>query len=71
MRNLIFSDYGIQIYECDGRYFVQYDDGEMVVHMHEEEISKEEVNKIMKSENDAYEVLLACQNKAKGQKTGK
>lgn len=64
MTEAVFSGFGIEIFKRDGRYFVRWDDGEIVVHMCEDEISEEEVAKARKSDKDACEVLLACQRRA-------
>ena len=44
---------------------MRYDAGEIIVQIREEEITAEDVTKAQKSEKDAYEVLLACQARAK------
>lgn len=55
----IFSDFGIEIFKCKGKYFVRYDSGEIVSRLIEKEITEEEVIKAQKSEKDAYEMILA------------
>ena len=42
MGDMIFSDFGIEVYKRDGRFFVRYDDGEIVVHVREDEITEVE-----------------------------
>jgi hypothetical protein len=64
MEKQIFADWGIEIIERDGRIFARYDSGEIVVQFREDEITAEEALKAQKSEQDAYEVLLACQKRA-------
>jgi hypothetical protein len=64
MTETVFSGFGVEIVKRDGRYFARYDDGDIVAHLREDEISEEEVAKAQKSERDAYEVLLACQLRA-------
>lgn len=64
MDSTIFSDFGIEIFKREERYFIRYDAGEIVVQIREEEITEEEATKAQKSEESAYEVLLACQRKA-------
>lgn len=63
MINLIFSDFGIEAFESNGKFFVRYDSGEIASDFQESEITKDELIKLQKSENDAYEVLLACQTR--------
>lgn len=61
--HVVFSGFGVKIIERDGRLFARYDVGEIAVQFREDEISEHEAAKIQKSENDAYEVLLACQRR--------
>ena len=63
MERQVFSGYGIEIVERDGRFFARYDAGEIVVQAREDEISPGEALKAQRSEKDAYEVLLSCQLK--------
>lgn len=64
MNEVIFSDFGIEIIKRDERLFIRYDAGEIVVQTREDEISAGEAAKAQRSEEDAYEVLLACQQRA-------
>jgi hypothetical protein len=64
MNDVIFSDFGIEIIKRDERFFIRYDAGEIVVQLREDEISADEAAKAQRSEEDAYEVLLACQQRA-------
>jgi hypothetical protein len=64
MNGTIFSGFGIEVFKRDGRYFIRYDAGEIAVQFREEEITEEEAAKAQKSEEDAYEVLLACQRRS-------
>ena len=59
----IFSDYGIEISKENGRYFLNYDEGELVPRFRTIEISREEAEKARKSPKDAYEVIITFQNK--------
>jgi len=63
MERLLFERYGIKIFKRDGKYIVKYDTGELVIKMRESEVTEKEVNKMMKSEQDAYEVLLAIEER--------
>ena len=58
MNDTIFSGFGIEIFKRDGRHFIRYDAGEIVVQFREEEITEDEAIKAQKSEKDAYEMLL-------------
>lgn len=64
MEEKIFSGFGVEILKRDGRYFIRYDAGEIVVQMREDEITEVEAAKAQHSEKDAYEVLLACERRA-------
>ena len=64
MNDTIFSGFGIEIFKRDRRYFIRYDAGEIVVQLREDEITEEEAAKAQKSEENAYEVLLACQQRS-------
>jgi hypothetical protein len=63
MNEIIFSDFGIEIYKRDERYFIRYDVGEIAVQYREDEITEEEVAKAQEGEESAYQVLLACQQR--------
>ncbi|WP_027088444.1 hypothetical protein [Cohnella panacarvi] len=69
--NVVFSDYGIEISEENGRYFLNYDEGELVPHFRTIEITLEEAEKAKQSSKDAYEVIIAFQNKERKEKLGK
>jgi hypothetical protein len=64
MDDVIFSGFGVEVIERNGRFFVRYDAGEIATQIREDEISKEEAAKVQRSEEDAYEVLLACQQRS-------
>jgi hypothetical protein len=59
---LIIEKYGCKIIRRDGKFFVRADERHFVVQEAEYEISKQQAEKIMVSEQDAYEVLLSLQN---------
>ncbi len=61
--SIIFSDYGIEINEENGKYFLEYDEGELVPKFRKIEISSEDAEKAQKSPKDAYDVIIAFQNK--------
>lgn len=62
MDESVFSGYGIEILKRGGRYFVRYDAGEIVIQPREDEITEEQALRAQRSEEDAYEVILNCQN---------
>ncbi|WP_142255414.1 hypothetical protein [Bacillus sinesaloumensis] len=62
----IFSDYGIEIYDSKGHFYLTYDKGELVVNITTIEISKSDAEKAQLSAEDAYQVILKHQNNAKG-----
>lgn len=60
---VLFSDYGIEISMENGRYFLNFDEGELVPRFRTIEITFEEVEKAKLSPRDAYEVIISFQNK--------
>jgi propanediol utilization protein len=60
---IIFSDYGIDIFERNGKKYIRYDAGELVVQMREIQITEEEAVKAQISAKDAYNVIIACENR--------
>ena len=64
MEKRIFEGFGCYILERDGKYFICYESGESVgSSLRENQITPEEMKKAQISENDAYEVILAAQNR--------
>jgi hypothetical protein len=63
MEEIIFEDYGMVIIKRNGRYYIKYDAGELAAIMRENEITEDEVEKAKKSEQDAYEVILASEER--------
>lgn len=63
MDEKIFAGYGVEIFLRQGKYFIRYDAGEIAIKMREDEITHDEAIKAQKSEKDAYEVLLACEQR--------
>ncbi|MBD3586429.1 hypothetical protein HHX48_11830 [Salinimonas sp. HHU 13199] len=55
----IFSNYGCEILEREGRFFIRFDSGQSAgASSIEKEISHEQMQKAKVSEQDAYEVIL-------------
>lgn len=50
----IFSDYGIEIFACDGNLLLQYDSEEILSHLTENVICEEDAILALVSEIDAY-----------------
>lgn len=63
MNEIVFSDFGIEIFKRGERYFIRYDAGEIAVQFREEEITGEEAARAQESAESAYQVLLACQQR--------
>jgi hypothetical protein len=60
----IYSGFGCEVFDRDGRFFIRYDSGASAGSRYiEHEISKDEVEKTRRSERDAYEVILAAQQR--------
>lgn len=64
--DVIFSDYGIETKKEDERYYLNYDEGELVPEFRTIEISYAKVEKAMLGPEDAYEVIIAFQNRGGG-----
>ena len=58
----IFDDYGIKIAKRSAKYYISYDEGELMVKFVEKEITERDALKAQKSSQDAYEVIIAIQN---------
>lgn len=63
MSELIFTGYGIDIVKKDDGYYIRYDDGTVAMFEKESKITFDEAMKAQKSENDAYEVIMATQSR--------
>ena len=64
LKKTVFNDFGCEILELNKNYFIRYDSGEAAGSaMKTHAITIEEAAKAMLSEKDAYEVILACQNR--------
>ena len=65
----IFSDYGCEIFEIEGHYFIRYESGQSSgSSLLESEISLEEMEKAKLSERDAYEVILSAEQRGVSKK---
>lgn len=63
MNEVIFAGFGVDIIKRDGEYFIRYDTGTIAMIEKESKITSEEALKAQKSENDAYEVIIATQTR--------
>ena len=64
MERIIFDGFGCQILLRKGNYYICYDSGESAgSSLLENKITLEESKKAQNSEQDAYEVILAAQNR--------
>lgn len=68
MKEVIFSKYGIDILKDDGNFYIKYDSGELTSKERESEISSQEAEKAMRGAEEAYEVIIASQNRDNGYK---
>jgi hypothetical protein len=58
-KKLVFSDYGCEIFKQDEKFFIVYDSGESAgSKLIEKEINYQEYQQAIKSEHDAYLVIL-------------
>jgi len=59
MKKRVFEGYGCEIVERSGEYFIRYDSGESSgSKILEKPISFADIQKVMLSEKDAYQVIL-------------
>ena len=63
MKEVIFSKYGIDIVKHEGKFYIKYDSGELASKERESEISSQEAEKAMRGAEEAYEVIIASQNR--------
>ena len=66
MTELIFTGYDIDIIKRNDNYYIRYDDGTIAMFEKESKITFDEALKAQKSENDAYEVIIATQSREGG-----
>lgn len=60
MEEIIFSDYGCDIFRQDGKYYLRHDVGHFNVKMRDDEISEEEAIKAQKSKQDLIDLIHKC-----------
>ena len=65
MEELIFCGHSLEIFKREGKFFVRYDSGGIVIHIIEKEITEEEAIKAPKSSNDAYEMIIERERRLK------
>ncbi len=63
MQKKIYDEDNLIIWKRGSHYILRYDAGAHQVSIREDEISKEEADLIMKSKNDATNVLFALQER--------
>lgn len=63
MKTKIYVDHGIEIFEEDKRFFIQYDAGAHVVANRLDEISEADAKLAMQGAEDAYHVLISLQKR--------
>ena len=57
----VFEDYGIKIFIKGGKYYLEYDSGELASSVDVFEVSEVDADRAQKSEDDAYQVVLKHQ----------
>lgn len=65
MEKIIFSGYGMFITEENGKYYINFDEGDISNKDIRYEISEQEAIKARQSGLDAYEVMLTSQSRAR------
>ena len=68
MHTELFCVFGCSVLQRGEQYFIRYDSGGSASWDMEAEISVADVEKVQKSERDAYEVILAVQRKGNGRR---
>ena len=63
MNEKIYESRGLEIWKKDERFFVRYDAGSHQVVMREDEISADEANRAIQSEEAATKMLFTLQKK--------
>ena len=63
MNGVIFTGYGVDVIFEEGEYYIQYDAGTIAMINKKAKITSEEALKAQLSEKDAYEVIIAAQNR--------
>jgi hypothetical protein len=63
MEKLISEAFGCKIIGRNGKLFIQYDNGQSASWIVENEISQEEAQKAILSEQDAYEVIIKAEKR--------
>lgn len=63
MSEIIFAGFGVDIVSEENEYYIQYDAGTIAMIAKKSKITPEEASKAQKSERDAYEVIIAAQNR--------
>ena len=59
----ILEDEGILLLESNGKYFLQYDAGELMIKLKNLPITEEEANIIMLSPESSYDIIIDHQDK--------
>ncbi|HAS1392447.1 TPA: hypothetical protein I4D29_23775 [Enterobacter hormaechei] len=63
MDKIIFNNYVVILIEREGRLFIRFYSGGMVMKEEEEEVSIDAAKKVQVSEKDACEVLISIENR--------
>lgn len=63
MTTALFEGHGVVVTKRDSRYFVRYDAGAHTVELREDEVSADEVERLMRGHADATEVLFSLQRR--------
>jgi hypothetical protein len=63
MDESVFENFGIEIFKRDDLLFVRYDAGHITSSIREDRISEAEAQQAIQSEGQAYQMLLALQNR--------
>jgi hypothetical protein len=62
---IILEDEGIQLIKKGNKYYLKFDEGELMFKIRELEITEEEAKKITENSDIAYDVIISYQEKEK------
>lgn len=62
MSELLFIGHGIEVFREGDAYLIRYDAGEIADRLEDMAVSQADAERAMRSERDAYEVIIAGQN---------
>ena len=62
---IILDDEGIQLIRKDNKYYLKFDEGELMIKMKELEITHEEAIQVQRNPDYAYDIIINYQEQEK------